>query len=323
MSRKRVFKEDEIEDFIGNSFKKFNLQEHQYHRQRALVVGDYFLLENTQDVEKYFTIFEKLLHDFKKTKVDGWYTFIDKYIEFRWSTDIDAEVRNLNMNLIANSPESNYNKAFFGEEDEDLNSNPDKNRILIEYFTNLFNTVKAEDVGSLLNECILEEYAEDHQLLVVNSSFFDTLKVLGYIGNINMNVQVHIALTDGVLNNNSLFINNDNKNTVNMKYDYGLPVETLYMTEGIEGSEETGSSFVKKVFFPNGNIKTYEENSLVEEGSHSGNHLMNKMISYEKYEKNASDQYNGIYLKVYGYRNVLTTRCTLYKNGRVVSYISY
>jgi len=80
------------------------------------------------------------------------------------------------MDLIDGSLDNNYNEKLFGKKVLG-NWNVDDERIVIEYFTNLFNTLKGDHVGSLLKESI-KEITGAHKILIINSSFFNTIKAL-------------------------------------------------------------------------------------------------------------------------------------------------
>jgi len=322
MSIKRLIEQDNIEELMEKNFKKFNLQEQQSYSQKCLILGDFCILEDSEYVGEYIPILKKLIFDFKKTEIDAWDLFKEKYIELTWGNGINGEVRNINIELINKSPKSIYQEKLFRDiifDYKDWNEN--KEKIYIEYFTNLFNTLKARHIGSLLKE-IIQIHERSSRILIVNKAFFNTIKELRYIGDINRNIQFHVGVTNKVLDNKSIFIDAENKQTSYIKYDYNIPIEAVYISED-NGDHIYDNSSVKKTFFHNGNIKTYESAIVFDPTEAQILDGYDKFLTYTKYEKNASDQYNGIYLEINGEEYNLSTLCILYENGRIISSVSY
>ena len=265
---------------------------------------EFFLLEETEYVGKYSDFFQGILNDFDKLDQKFPYIFPDKYIIFSWGENIDSKIRELNINKIYNNPDLDYYKKRQEMSDE--------NEMSQDYFINLFNTLNKNDIGSLMKEAI-HLSPGGHNLAIVSPYFFQFVIQMGYIADINMNVQFHIGLTNNVLNNNTFFINNDINIRYYIRYDYEQLVEASYIS-----SQDDNNEYSKISFFPNGLVKYYESSSS------TGIKSPHTFFTYLKYEKDVFERYNRLYLEIReaNFGNNFTL-CNIYQSGNLISSIKY
>ncbi len=226
------------------------------------------------------------------------------------SSSIEAEVFDLNTNMLKPHPQkvSYYN----GIEDDDIEK---------EYYLQFFNDLKDSELIYFLHE-VIEVFSGGVIFLVCKPKIFQSLVDLKLIGDVNKNVQFHIGLTNGIINDTTNIINNDNKRKSYMKYNFGIPVEATYIT-----SKENINEYSKITFHLNRKLRSmernsiYERNSICKRNSICENNKNPYFLLYIKYETNINGEYDGFYLFI----NINDDKCMTisrhYQHGKIISEI--
>ena len=295
-TEKRVYREresdnDEETDDILCSFKDTRISEEKIElTQRSVTIGSFFLLEDGPNVKKFTDILRPLLDDFNLLERDFTYILDDKFMNLKLSSSsIEAEVSNLKIDMLKPHPQK---LSYHNKNAED--------------YLQFFNNYKDLELIYFLNYIIENFSVGGVILLICKSELFQSLIDLKLISDVNKNVQFHIGLTNGIVNDTVNIINNERK--FYMKYNFGTPVEAMYTTD-----EKDNNEFSKITFHLNRKLKSMEKNSIC------GYNENPCFLSYEKYETDIYGEYDGVRISTEITDDKCTTWCRHYQHGKIVS----
>lgn len=221
---------NDLEDYINENFKNINIETNNTfkYKQRAVIIDKFFLLEDGPYVMNFFNILKEIVNDSENFNNNAYLFRNGNFIDFKWGTNIIAEIKDLNYENIkknANNKNNYYNENKTNED-----------------YLNYFNTLNCGDLADFILEYI--EMANNYLILMIsNSSVFDNLEKMNAIDIINTNIMLYIGLTNYIVT----ISNNENKRKLYLKYNYGHLVEGIYMTNYIydRNYEYTKFFFIK------------------------------------------------------------------------------